>query len=73
VGDGESAQGEGSILIRTVKTATLRIFILKLPRRLKSIKSSRAYSRVNWLHEETDVSGTISVPITRVLMLTSEP
>jgi hypothetical protein len=32
-----------------------------------SIKSSRAHSHVNWLQEETDVSGTISVPIIRTL------
>jgi hypothetical protein len=39
---------------------------LKLSRQLNSIKSSRARSRVNWLQEETDVSGTISVPETSV-------
>jgi hypothetical protein len=32
------------------------------------IKSSRAHSRVNWLQVQTDVSGTISVPIIRVVM-----
>jgi hypothetical protein len=35
---------------------------------MNSIKSSRAHSHVNWLREETDVSGTISVPIIRVVM-----
>jgi hypothetical protein len=32
---------------------------LKLSRRPNSLKSSRAHSRVNWLQEETDVSGTV--------------
>jgi hypothetical protein len=44
------------------------IYNLKLSRRLNSTKSSRAHSRVNWLQVETDVSGTISVPIIRVVM-----
>jgi hypothetical protein len=59
------------------------IYNLKLSRRLNSIKSSQAHSRVNWLQEETDVSGTIcpyhrgsdvrtiSVPV--IMVLTSEP
>jgi hypothetical protein len=34
------------------------MYNLKLSRRLNSIKSSREHSRVNWLQEETDVSGT---------------
>jgi hypothetical protein len=44
------------------------LYNLKLSRRLNSIKFSRAHSRVNWLQVETDVSGTISVPIIRVVM-----
>jgi hypothetical protein len=44
------------------------IYNLKLSRQLNSIKSSRAHSRFNWLQVETDVSGTISVPIIRVVM-----
>jgi hypothetical protein len=34
---------------------------------LDAIKSSQAHSRVNWLQVETDVSGTVSVPIIWVL------
>jgi hypothetical protein len=41
---------------------------LKVSRRLNSIKSSRAHSRVKWFHVESDVSGTISVPIIKVVM-----
>jgi hypothetical protein len=33
-----------------------------------TIKSSQAQSRVSWLQEETNVLGTISVPIIRVVM-----
>jgi hypothetical protein len=44
------------------------IYNLKLSRRLNSVKSSRAHSCVNWLQVETDVSGTISLPIIRVVM-----
>jgi hypothetical protein len=43
------------------------LYNLKLSRRLNSIKSSRAHSGVNWLQVETDVSGTIFVPIIRVV------
>jgi hypothetical protein len=43
--------------------------LLKLSRRLNSIKYYRAHSHVNWLQEKTDVMGTISVPTIRVLMM----
>jgi hypothetical protein len=37
--------------------------------RLYSIKSSEAHSCVSWLQVETNVSGTISVPIITTLMM----
>jgi hypothetical protein len=39
----------------------------------RPIKSSREHSRVNWLQEEADGSGTISVPIIRVVMWLDTP
>jgi hypothetical protein len=51
-------------LVASLKAAVklrikLKTYNSKHSRRLNSIKSSRAHSRVNWLQEETDVSGTV--------------
>jgi hypothetical protein len=44
------------------KTLSLR-FIMLVCNVISSIKSSWTRSRINWLQQETDVSGTISVPM----------
>jgi hypothetical protein len=55
----------------TVSTQTYQfIYNLKLSRRPHSLKSSQAYSRVNWLQEETDVSG-LSFPKRRFFPATN--
>jgi hypothetical protein len=58
---GSSAEAEKALWL-----PKFTIYNLKLSRWLNSIKSSQAHSCVNWLQVETNVSGTISVPIIRV-------
>jgi hypothetical protein len=47
------------------------MYDLKLSRRLTLIKPSQAVSRVSWL-KLTDVSGTMSVPYSRAVIMRTE-
>jgi hypothetical protein len=54
-------------LLPRTQNLNLNMYDVKLSRRLKLINSSRADSRVNSL--KSNVSGTVSVPIIRAMIL----